>query len=91
LKVPATPFLTTELSKMNALKALQLIFEQYRMKAQWDARERRALISCSWEDDHTADEVMSLAIFAQSVPVERPRPPIPAAVVTSAQLFGGVR
>src|SRR4029077_10531874 len=86
-----TPFLTTELSKMNGLKALQLLFEQYRLKGQWDIRARRALISCTWEDDHTADEVMSLAIFAQSLPVERPRDPIPAAVVTTSQLFGAMR
>ena len=37
------------------------------MQADWDARERAALISCSWDEEHTPDEVMSLAIFAMTV------------------------
>lgn len=62
-----TPFLTTAKSKVQALQALQLLFEQYDMQAQWDARERAALIGCRWDEDHTPDEIMSLAIFAQAV------------------------
>lgn len=64
LDVVAEPFWTSERSKMNALQALQLLFEQHRIRAQWDARERAALISASWDMPHTPDEVMSLAIFA---------------------------
>ena len=52
---------------MQALQALQLLYERGEIAAPWDARERQALISCAWDDDHTADEVMSLAIFAASV------------------------
>lgn len=61
------PFLTTARSKMQALQALQLLFEQRHIQAQWDTRERAALIGCSWDEDHTPDEVMSLAIFASVV------------------------
>ncbi len=61
------PFLTTARSKLQALQALQLLFEQQHLQAQWDARERQALIGCSWDEDHTPDEVMSLAIFASVV------------------------
>jgi 5-enolpyruvylshikimate-3-phosphate synthase len=43
---------------------LQLLFEQGDIRAQWDARERAALVGCSWDEEHTPDEVMSLAIFA---------------------------
>lgn len=64
MSVPVTPWLTTAKSKLQALQALQLLFEQHSIKAQWDARERQALIGCSWDEDHTPDEVMSLAIFA---------------------------
>jgi hypothetical protein len=64
LTMPVTPFLTTQRSKVQALQALQLLFERGDIKARWDARERAALISASWDDDHTADEVMSLAIAA---------------------------
>lgn len=64
LSVSVTPFVTTAKSKMQALQALQLLFEQGNIEATWDARERAALIACSWDDDHTADEVMSLALFA---------------------------
>lgn len=70
LTVPAQPFITTAKSKTQAIQALQLLFERGRLKAQWDRRERAALISAAWDDDHTADEVMSLAIFAAAV--ERP-------------------
>jgi 5-enolpyruvylshikimate-3-phosphate synthase len=62
-----TPFLTTAKSKMQALQALQLLFERHDIQAQWDSRERAALIGCSWDEDHTPDEVMSLAIFASVV------------------------
>lgn len=65
--VPITPFVTTAKSKLQALQALQLLFEQGHICAQWDSRERAALIGCSWDEDHTPDEVMSLAIFAGSV------------------------
>lgn len=70
LAVPAQPFVTTAKSKVQAIQSLQLLFERGRIKAQWDARERAALISAAWDDDHTADEVMSLAIFAAAI--ERP-------------------
>ena len=62
-----TPFLTTSKTKLNALQSLQLLFERGDIMAQWDARERAALLNCSWDDEHTADEVMSLAIFASQV------------------------
>lgn len=64
MSVPVTPFLTTAKSKVQALQALQLLFEQHEIKAEWDSRERAALINCAWDEDHTPDEVMSLAIFA---------------------------
>jgi hypothetical protein len=64
LNVPAIPFITTAKSKVQALQSLQLLLEQGRLKAQWEARERKALIAYAWDDDHTADEVMSLAIGA---------------------------
>jgi hypothetical protein len=67
LNVYATPFVTTAKSKMHALQALQLLFEQGDLRAQWDARERQALIAESWDADHTADETMSLAFFAATV------------------------
>jgi hypothetical protein len=70
LTVPAQPFITTAKSKVQAIQSLQLLFERGRIKAAWDTRERAALISAAWDDDHTADEVMSLAIFAAAV--ERP-------------------
>lgn len=67
LNVFAQPFVTTARSKVQALQALQLLFEQGNIRASWDARERAALIGCSWDEDHTPDEIMSLAIFAASV------------------------
>lgn len=67
LNVPALPFLTTARSKLQALQALQLLFEQGSIKAQWDNRERTALIAAAWDEPHTADEVMSLAIFASAM------------------------
>jgi hypothetical protein len=90
LEVKATPFVTTARSKLQALQALQLLFEQGDLLATFDARERAALIGCSWDDDHTPDEVMSLAIFAHVVSQHSAQPStVPAAVVTSSQLFGG--
>lgn len=67
LDVPVIPFVTTARSKLQALQALQLLFERGQIRAAWDARERAALIGCSWDDDHTPDEVMSLALFAAAV------------------------
>jgi hypothetical protein len=67
LDVYAVPFVTTARSKLQALQALQLLLEQGDIQAAWDARERAALIRCAWDEDHTPDEVMSLAIFALSV------------------------
>jgi hypothetical protein len=64
LDVHAQSFVTTAKSKLQALQALQLLFEQGVIRAQWDARERAALVGCSWDEEHTPDEVMSLAIFA---------------------------
>lgn len=89
LDVPATPFVTTARSKLQALQALQLLFEQGDIQATFDARERAALIGCSWDEAHTPDEVMSLAIFAASVAHHEAPSTIPAAVVTASQLFGG--
>lgn len=66
LNVHAEPFITTARSKLQALQSLQLLFEQGDIRATWDARERAALVGCAWDDPHTADEVMSLAIFAAS-------------------------
>lgn len=67
LNVYAEPFLTTARSKLQALQALQLLFENGDIRADFDARERAALIAESWDADHTADEVMSLALFAATV------------------------
>lgn len=67
LNVYAQPFITTAKSKVQALQALQLLFEQGNIKAQWDARERIALVKCAWDEDHTPDEVMSLAIGASAM------------------------
>lgn len=64
LEVSVEPFVTTARSKVQALQALQLLFEKQRLKARWDARERQALKSAAWADAHTADEIMSLAIGA---------------------------
>lgn len=74
LAVAAEPFVTTAKSKVQALQALQLLFEKQRIKAQWDERERQALIRCAWDDDHTADEVMSLAIAAATLVQPQPAP-----------------
>jgi hypothetical protein len=74
LEVKAEPFITTAKSKLQALQALQLLFEQHDIQAIWDARERAALVGCSWDEDHTPDEVMSLAIFAHAVSQPRPAP-----------------
>lgn len=65
--VAIEPFVTTARSKLQALQGLQLLFEQREIFAEWDSRERQALLDARWDDDHTADEVMSLAIFAASV------------------------
>jgi len=67
LTVFAQPFVTTARSKLQALQALQLLFEQGDIRAIWDARERAALVSSAWDDEHTADEIMSLAILAASI------------------------
>lgn len=67
LTVYAEPFLTTARSKLHALQALQLLFERGDIRADFDARERAALIAESWDADHTSDEVMSLALFAATV------------------------
>lgn len=67
LDVPAEPFITTARSKLQALQSLQLLFEQGDIRATFDDRERAALIGCSWDEAHTPDEVMSLAIFAHTV------------------------
>jgi len=64
LEVAAEPFITTAKSKLQALQSLQLLFEQGDICATFDSRERTALIGCSWDEQHTPDEVMSLAIFA---------------------------
>lgn len=72
LNVYAEPFVTTAKSKVQALQSLQLLFEHHEIKAAWDARERTALINCAWDEDHTPDEVMSLAILAASVADNQP-------------------
>jgi len=65
LSVKAIPFVTTARSKVQAIEAAQLLFERGELKMAWDdSRERAALTSAAWDDDHTADEVMSLAIGA---------------------------
>lgn len=83
LEVPAEPFVTTAKSKVQALQSLQLLLERGELAAQWDARERAALIACAWDDDHTADEVMSLAIGAQQL--------VGGIVVPSLPAVGGQR
>lgn len=67
LEVPATPFVTTARSKLQALQALQLLLERGELRAAWDSRERTALIGCAWDEEHTPDEVMSLAIAAHTL------------------------
>lgn len=89
LQVRAQPFVTTARSKVQALQALQLLFERGEIRATWDARERAALVGCAWDEEHTPDEVMSLAIFAAAAQQGQPVVSAPARVVTSAQLFGG--
>jgi Terminase-like family. len=64
LRVPATPFVTSSRTKVQAIEALQLLLEKDRLKAKWDQRERSELVKAAWDDDHTADEIMSLAIGA---------------------------
>jgi hypothetical protein len=64
LNVRAEPFVTTAKTKLQALQALQQILERADFKAQWESRERAALVAAAWDDDHTADEIMSLAIGA---------------------------
>lgn len=64
LAVKVTPFVTTARSKVQAIQAMQLLLERSEFKAQWESRERAALTTAAWDDDHTADEVMSLAIGA---------------------------
>lgn len=64
LAVRVEPFTTTARTKVQALQALQLLLERGDLKAAWDARERAALTSAAWDDAHTADEIMSLAIGA---------------------------
>ena len=65
LTVKAIPFVTTARTKVQAIEAAQLLFERGELKMTWDdSRERAALTSAAWDDDHTADEVMSLAIGA---------------------------
>lgn len=67
LQVSVEEFVTSPKSKVQALQALQLLLERGDLKAQWDARERAALVSTAWDDDHTADEIMSLAIGAANL------------------------
>lgn len=64
LAVRVTPFVTTARSKAQAIEALQLLLERGELKAVWEARERAALTTAAWDDSHTADEIMSLAIGA---------------------------
>lgn len=64
LNVAVEEWTTSARSKVQAIQALQLLLEQGDLKAQWDARERQALLTAAWDDDHTADEIMSLAIGA---------------------------
>ncbi len=89
LDVPAIPFVTTAKSKLQALQALQLLFEQADILATFDSRERAALVGCSWDENHTPDEVASLMIFAHVVTQMQQSQPstMPASVVTSGQLF----
>jgi hypothetical protein len=101
LDVPATPFVTTPRSKVQAIQSLQLLFEHSRIKAQWTPQERSELIAYTWDDRHlTQDCVMSLAIGASAldafVPAPAPavggkRPPITAGLPGIAHLRGGVR
>lgn len=67
LRAPAEAFVTTARTKTQGIQALQLLLEKDRLKAQWDQRERAALVAAAWDDDHTADEIMSLAIGAYTL------------------------
>jgi hypothetical protein len=64
LTVKVIPFITTVRTKVQAIQATQLLLERGELKAQWEPRERAALTTAAWDDDHTADEIMSLAIGA---------------------------
>jgi len=65
LGAPATPFVTSNRSKTQAITALQFLLEQGRFKAAWTDQERRELIRYQWDDrDLVQDCVMSLAIAA---------------------------
>jgi hypothetical protein len=84
LKIKAEPFVTTARTKTQAIEALQLLLEQGQFKAVWDDRERAHLQRAAWDDDHTADEIMSLVIGAYHLvqPVHIPRTPQSASYVT---------
>jgi hypothetical protein len=64
LTVKVIPFVTTARTKVQAIQATQLLLERGELKAQWEPRERAALTTAAWDDDHTPDEIMSLAIGA---------------------------
>lgn len=64
LNVKVLPFVTTARSKVQAIESLQLLLERSDLKAQWESRERAAFTTAAWDDDHTADEIMSMAIGA---------------------------
>lgn len=65
LEVPATPYVTTARSKVQAITALQVLLEHGRLKARWTPQERKELLVYQWDDgDLTQDCVMALAIGA---------------------------
>jgi hypothetical protein len=62
LTMKVIPFTTTARTKVQAIEATQLLLERGELKAEWEPRERAALSTAAWDDDHTPDELMSLAI-----------------------------
>lgn len=65
---PATPFVTSAKSKVQAIQTLVLLLENEDLKACWTPQERRELKAYRWDDAQlTQDCVMSLAIGAPTL------------------------
>jgi hypothetical protein len=68
LKVPASPFVTTQRSKIQAIQAAQWLLEKRRIKARWTDQERREFVVYRWDDKSlTQDCVMSFVIGANRI------------------------
>lgn len=63
--VPVEPFVTTALSKRNAITALKLLLQRRELVSPPIPQLRRELVAYQWDDkDITQDSVMALAIAA---------------------------